>query len=181
MSNVYPSLEKGSMQHEGFPGKSGCCDRSSQRQQKNQKGCIMTQDIIANFFTFSDANGTIQINYYPYARLEYQGPEGNFVYPSGSPGRDNMAVQEQSWLGQQVNVVLVPSVDGASVTLTLLLPSIHMAGQNEQDFDTIAFRTTNSSMLPTTGAKLTYEVISLQGTAQHLLHPIYTCPGSLPD
>jgi len=140
----------------------------------------MTQDIIANFFTFSDANGTLQINYYPYARFEYQGPEGYFVYPSASPGRD-MTVQEQSWLGQQVNVVLVPSVDGSSVTLTLLLPAIHMAGQHEQDFDTIAIRTTNSSMLPTTGAKLTYEVISLQGTAQHLLHPLYTWQGSLPD
>ncbi len=99
--------------------------------QKNEKGCIITQDIIANFFTFSDANGTIQINYYPHTRLEYQGPEGKFVYPGVSPGRENMTVQEQSLLGQQVNVVLVPSVDGTSVTLTLLLPSMNMAVQNE--------------------------------------------------
>jgi hypothetical protein len=81
----------------------------------------MTQDIMANFFTFSDANGTLQINYYPLARLEYQGPEGNFVYPGASPGR-NMTMQEQSFLGQQVTVVLMPSVAGTSVTLTLLLP-----------------------------------------------------------
>ena len=141
----------------------------------------MTQDIIANFFTFSDDNGTIQINYYPHARLEYQGPEGKFVYPGVSPGRENMTVQEQSWLGQQVNVVLLPSVDGTSVTLTLLLPSVNMVGQSEQDFDTIAIKTTNSDMLPSAGAKLTYEVLYLQGTAQHILHPLYTWQGFLPD
>ncbi len=130
----------------------------------------MTQDMLANFFTFSDANGTIQINYYPHARLEYQGPEGHFVYPSASPGRD-MTTLEQSFLGQQVTVVLVPSVDGPSVTLTLLLPSMNMAGQHEQGFDTLAIKTTNSGMLSTRGAQLTYEVIHLQGKAQHLLLP----------
>src|SRR5438067_12175074 len=56
-----------------------------------------------------------------------------------------------------------------------------MAGQHEQDFDTIAIKTTSPGMLLTTGAQLTYEVISLQGTAQHLLHPLYTWQESLPD
>jgi uncharacterized protein DUF6624 len=139
----------------------------------------LTQDIIANFFTFSDAHGTMQINYYPYVRLEYQGLEGIFVYPNASPGRD-MTVQEQSFLGQQVNVVLVPSVDGPSVNLILLLPPINMAGQNEQHFDTIAIKTTNSGTLPTTGAQFIYEVIHLHGTAQHLLNPLYTWQGPLP-
>jgi hypothetical protein len=110
----------------------------------------MTHDIITNFFNFSDANGTLLINYYPHARLEYQGPEGHFDYPSASPGRD-MTTQEQSFLGQQVTVVLMPSVGGPSVTLTLLLPSITMAGQHEQKFDTIAIKTTTSGMQPTGG------------------------------
>jgi len=141
----------------------------------------MTQDIIANFFTFSDANGTLQINYYPHARLEYQGPEGQFGYPSASPGRD-MTTQEQSFLGQQVTVVLMPSVDGPTVTLTLLLPSITMAGQHEQKFDTIAIKTTTFGMLPSGGAQLTYEVIHLQGGAQHiLLPPALVWEMSLPD
>ena len=140
----------------------------------------MTQDSMANFFTFSDTNGTLQINYYPHARLEYQGPEGHFVYPSANPGRE-MTIQEQSFLGQQVTVVLVPAVDGPSVTLTLLLPPMNMAGQQEQDFDTIAIKTTSSGMLPNGGAQLSYEVISLQGTAQHLLHPLYTWQGSQSD
>jgi hypothetical protein len=140
----------------------------------------MTQDTTANFFTFTDSNGKLQITYYPHARLEYQGPEGNFVYPSASPGRD-MTIQEQSFLGQQITVVLVPSADGPSANFTLLLPPFNMAGQHEQNFDTIAIKTTNFGMLTTTGAQLTYEVISLQGTAQHLLHLLYTWQRSLPD
>src|SRR6266576_70062 len=141
----------------------------------------MTQDIIANFFTFSDANGTVKINYYPHARLEYQGPEGHFLYPGTSPGRETITTQEQSFLGQQIHVVLVPSSDGISVNLILLLPPMNMAGQNEQHFDSIAIKTTSSGMLLTTGAQLTYEVISLHGTAQHLLHPAYTWQESFPD
>jgi hypothetical protein len=144
-----------------------------------EQGFIMTQDIIANFFTFSDANDTVQINYYPYARLEYKGPEGNVVYPSASPGYD-MMTQDQTFIGQQVNIVLVPPVDGISVTLTLLLPPINMAGQNEQEFDSFAIKTNSSSMQVNAGAQLTYEVISLHGIAQYLLHPPYSWQESLP-
>ena len=132
----------------------------------------MTQDDSANFYSFSDANGMRKITYYPLVRLEYQGPEGHFVYPSASPGYE-MMIQDQSSLGQQVTVVLVPSVEGPSVNLILLLPPVNMAGLHEQHFDTIALKTTNSGMVPTGGAHLTYEAITLQGTAQHLLHPPY--------
>jgi hypothetical protein len=141
----------------------------------------MTQDISANFFTFSDATGTVQITYSPHARLEYQAPEGKFVYPGVHPGRENITVQEQSWLGQQITVVLVPSIEGPSVTLTLLLPPMNMAGQPMQEFETIAIKTTSSGMLPTPGTQLTYEVLSLQGTAQHLLQPPSPWQRSLPD
>ena len=137
----------------------------------------MTQDDSANFYSFSDANDTRKITYYPLVRLEYQGPEG---YPSFSPGYE-MIIQDQSSLGQQVTVVLVPSVEGPSVNLTLLLPPVNMAGLNEQDFETIALKITSSGMVPTGGAQPTYEVISLRGTVQHLLHPLYTWQGSLPD
>ena len=140
----------------------------------------MTQDDSANFYSFSDANDTRKITYYPLVRLEYQGPEGHFVYPSFSPGYE-MMIQDQSSLGQQVTVVLVPSVEGPSVNLTLLLPPVNMAGLHEQHFDTIALKTTNSGMVPTGGAHLTYEVITLQGTAQHLLHPPYFWQEPPPD
>jgi hypothetical protein len=144
------------------------------------KGETMTQASLANYYSFSDANATLQISYYPLVRLEYKGPEGHVVYPSFSPGYE-MMIQEQSSLGQLVTVVLVPSVDGPSVNLTLLLPPVNMAGQQEQHFATIALKTINSVMLSTPGAQLTYEVLSLQGTAQYLLHPPYSWQEPLPD
>jgi hypothetical protein len=141
----------------------------------------MTQDITANFFTFCDEKGTHQITYYPYVRFEYQGPEGNFVYPSASPVEESLGWQEQSVLGDQVTVVLVRTGDRASVTLTLLVPPISMGGQDEQKFDTLAIKTTSSGKPVTQGAQFTYEVISLHATAQHLLHPPYVWEGSVPD
>ena len=140
----------------------------------------MKEDIVANFFTFSDTNGTLKITYYPYARLEYHGPEGHFDYPGVSPDRD-MTIQEQSFLGQQVTIVLVPLINGPSANLTLLLPPMNMAGQDEQDFDTIAIKTISTDILPTAGAQLTYEVIFIHATAQHLLLPLYTWQVHLPD
>lgn len=145
----------------------------------------MTQDITANFYTFTDEYGTIQMTYYPHKpgpiiqgqsaggpQLSYQGPEGNFVYPSSEPSRQNINVQEESTLGPQINVVLVPTVDAISVSLTLLLPPINLAGQEEQDFSTIAIKTTRYGILPHTGARITYEAINLQGKAQHILLPL---------
>ena len=144
----------------------------------------MAQDITANFFTFSNHDGTIQITYYPHApgpiiqgqsggpRLEYQGSEGNFVYPNAGPGRENINVQEENVLGPQVNVVLVPTVDAKAVTLTLLLPPINMAGHEKVDFHTVAIKTTSYGILPREGARLTYEVIHLRGKAQRIILPL---------
>src|SRR5215469_9316582 len=138
----------------------------------------MTQNTTANFFTFSDYSDTVQIKYYTHTpgpltqgqssgpRLEYQGPEGNFVYPSTGPGGENVNVQEGSVLGLQVNVVLVPTIDAKALQLTLLLPPINMAGQDKQDLNTVAIKTTSYGMLPKVGARLTYEVLFLHGTAQ---------------
>lgn len=144
----------------------------------------MTQNTTANFFTFSDYSDTVQIKYYPHApgpliqgqssgpRLEYQGPEGDFVYPSAGPGRENVNVQEGSVLGLQVNVVLVPTIDAKAIHLTLLLPPINMAGQDKQDLSTVAIKTTSYGMLPKVGARLTYEVLFLHGTAQMIPLPL---------
>lgn len=143
----------------------------------------MSQDRPANFFTFSDHRGTIQISYYPQApgpiiqgqspgpRLEYQGPEGHFVYPHAGPGGENIDVQEESVLGPQITVVLVPTVDAKAVTLTLLLPPINLAGHEHLDFDTLAIKTTSYGMLPKEGAQLTYEALHLRGKAQHIILP----------
>ena len=144
----------------------------------------MTQDLNANFFTFSNHDGTIQISYYPHApgpivqgqgggpRLEYQGPEGNFVYPQAGQGRETINVQEESFLGPQISVVLVPTVDARSVTLTLLLPPINLAGHDYLDFHTITIKTTSYGILPREGVQLTYEAVHLRGKAQHIILPL---------
>jgi len=143
----------------------------------------MSQDLTANFYTFSNHDGTIKLSYYPHApgpiiqgqsagpRLEYQGPEGNFVYPQAGPGRENVTMQNDSVLGPSINVVLIPTVDAKAVKLTLLLPPINMAGHEKIDFHTIAIKTTSYGLLPRKGARLTYEVIHLQGKAEHKIMP----------
>ena len=145
----------------------------------------------ANLFTFTDESGSVQLTYYPHApgpliqgqssggpRLEYQGPEGSFVFPDAGPGREHINVQQESSLGPLVSVVLVPSIDAIALTLTLLLPPISLAGQDAQDFETVAIKTTSYGMLPREGARLTYEVIDLQGTAQHILLPLTAQPAA---
>ena len=117
----------------------------------------MAQYPTANLFTFTDESGNIQLAYYPHApgpliagqpsggpRLEYQGPEGSFVFPDATgPGREHINVEQTSPLGPLVSVVLVPTIDSIAVTLTLLLPPINLAGQDAQDFETIAIKTTS--------------------------------------
>jgi len=148
----------------------------------------MSQAVTANFYTFSDHHGTTQISYYPHApgpiiqgqgtgpRLEYQGPEGSFVYPLAGPGRDHINVQQDSVLGPQINVVLLPTIDAKAVNLTLLVPPINMAGQEKVDFHTIAIKTTSYGILLKEGARLTYEVLHLRATAQHIILPLATQP-----
>lgn len=144
----------------------------------------MAQDFSANFFTLSDHSGNVKIDYYPHApgpiiqgqgtgpRLAYQGPEGNLVFSSGgSGGEQHVNVQEESFVGPQINVVLEPSVDAKAVSLTLLLPPINMAGKEHVDFHTVAIKTTSYGILPREGARLTYEVISLRGKAQRIILP----------
>lgn len=94
----------------------------------------MSQSFTANFYTFSSHDSTIKLNYYPHApgpliqgqstgpRFEYQGPEGSFTYPDASAGRENVTLQEDSVLGPQINVVLIPTVDAKAVKLTLCCP-----------------------------------------------------------
>lgn len=81
-------------------------------------------------------------------------------------------LRSKAYFGPHINVVLVPTVDATAVTLTLLLPPINLAGQDEQAFDTIAIKTTSYGILPRVGARLTYEAINLQGTAQNVVLPL---------
>jgi hypothetical protein len=98
-------------------------------------------------------------------RFQYHGPEGDLVFPRDQAGPTQVSVQEDSPLGPLVSVVLKPTIDAKSVTLTLLLPPITLAGKEQVEFQTVAIKSTSYGLLPRTGARLTYEVISLQGTA----------------
>ena len=143
----------------------------------------MSQSRTANFYTFSSHDGTITVKYYPTApgpliqgqsvgpRLEYHGPEGNFTYPDAGPGRESVTMRDDSVLGPQINVVLIPTVDAKAVKLTLLLPPINMADREKIDFHTIAIKTTSYGLLPGEGARLTYEVIHLHGKAECIALP----------
>lgn len=144
----------------------------------------MVQYPTPNMFTFTDDSGSIQITYYPQApgplilgrpsggpRLEYQGPEGTFVFPDASPGQQHINVLGASPFGSLVSVTLPPTSDAKTTTLTLFLPPINLAGKDEQDFETVAIKTTSYGMPSKEGALLTYEVIPLQGTARHVLLP----------
>src|SRR5437588_5546808 len=140
------------------------------------------QNLGANKFTLADDSGSTQIIYYPHApgpilvgqgagpRLEYQGAEGNFIYPHAGPGRENIDLQS-SPLGLLVSVVLEPSIDAGALTLTLLLPPINMAGKKEQEFYTEAIKTRSYGILPREGARLTYEVLDLEGVAENVILP----------
>jgi hypothetical protein len=138
----------------------------------------MAQNRSVNHYTFIDKNGSTRITYDPHVptpstgsqhssgpRLEYHGPEGDRVFPRPLAGPTEVTLQEDSPLGPLVSVILIPTVDAKSVTLTLLLPPINMAGKDQQDFETVAIKSTRYGLLPRTGARMTYEVISLRGTA----------------
>ena len=62
------------------------------------------------------------------------------------------------------------------MNLTLLLPPVNMAGHEKVDFHTIAIKTTSYGILPKEGARLTYEVLHLRATAQHIILPHATLP-----
>ena len=112
----------------------------------------------------------VQITYTPgndngQPELGYQGSHGNITF-TGNDIRN-----EETTLGTLITVFLVRTVDTGSVTLTLLLPGVNLAGTAEQAIQTVAIETQNLfSILDRNKARQTqtYQVYNLQGTAQHL-------------
>jgi hypothetical protein len=138
----------------------------------------MSQNRSAHSYTFVNQSGSVRITYGPSVpaslagdqrssgpRLEYHGSEGDLIFPRDSDGPTQVTSQQDSPLGPLVSVILKPTIDAISVTLTLLLPPINMAGNEQMAFQTVAIKSTSYGLLPRTGARLTYEVISLQGAA----------------
>ncbi len=78
---------------------------------------------------------------------------------------------EASELGTLVSVTLKMTIDAGATVLTLLLPSINLAGAMEQSFATVAIEAQSFGMLPRKGARLIYDkVLNLHGTARLALY-----------
>ena len=94
--------------------------------------------------------------------FDYQGPLGRRAFKGKEIGT------QQSALGTLVSVLLLPSLDATTVSLTLLLPYIQMAGQSQRSFETLAIQTASAGPDTVGGgaAQQTYQVYQLQGTAQ---------------
>ena len=128
---------------------------TQQNQEPNQYQ--LTSDGLQITYTPSNDNGQPQ--------LGYQGSHGNLTFTA------NDIRSEETVPGTLITVFLVRTVDTGSVTLTLLLPGVNLAGTTEQPIQTIAIETQNLfSILDRNKARQTqtYQVYNLQGTAQHL-------------
>lgn len=75
---------------------------------------------------------------------------------------------QSSELGSEVTVSLVRTVDAGNTTLTLLVPTINMHGQQQQHFETIAILSRHQSgLLPSKqAAGQTYQALKLHGVAK---------------
>jgi hypothetical protein len=142
--------------------------------QLNQVNEVVQQ---ANKFSFTDVNKTTQIVFFPQEpgpitlpggpQLNYEGVEGNFIF-RGS----NEVEQQDGPLGSLFTVVLEKTIDAGALTLTLVLPPVNLAGKKQQIFETVAIKTKSFGILPREGARLTYEVLYLNGLAEVAILPL---------
>ncbi len=127
------------------------------QQNENPNQYQLTSDGLQITYTPSNDNGQPQ--------LGYQGSHGNLTFTA------NDIRSEETVPGTLITVFLVRTVDTGSVTLTLLLPGVNLAGTTEQPIQTIAIETQNLfSILDRNKARQTqtYQVYNLQGTAQYI-------------
>ena len=128
---------------------------TQQNQEPNQYQ--LTGDGLQITYTPGNDNGQPQ--------LGYQGSHGNLTFT------DNDIRSEETLPGTLITIFLVRTVDTGSVTLTLLLPGVNLAGTTEQPIQTIAIETQNLfSILDRNKARQTqtYQVYNLQGTARYI-------------
>jgi hypothetical protein len=112
----------------------------------------------------------VQITYTPgndngQPELGYQGAHGNLTFTG------NDIRSEETLLGTLLTVFLVRTVDTGSVTLTLLVPGVNLAGTAEQPVQTVAIETQNLfSILDRNKPRQTqtYQVYNVQGTAKYI-------------
>ncbi len=129
-----------------------------------------------NRFTLTDAEGTTKVVFFPRAlgplgvsddptesQLEYQGPEGNFVF------RGPDIVRQENPLGSLITVTLIPNADAGGLSLALVLPPVVILGQTAVAFDTIALKIKERGrVINPLGATLSYTVLTLKGLAERI-------------
>jgi hypothetical protein len=124
-------------------------------------------------FTFTDTQSNdIHIVFLPQIlrgdrkipQLDYQGAEGKFTF------RGKQIKQQPSNLGLLVSVTLKINADGGGLDFAFVLPSVDLAGQKSQDFETIAIATTRSQKIVANhvGTEFIYKVLTLKGVAEKL-------------
>src|SRR5437588_8226493 len=101
----------------------------------------MTQQS-ANPNQYQLTSNEVQITYTPgngngQPELGYQGSHGNITFTG------NDIRSEETMLGTLLTVFLVRTVDTGTVTLTLLVPGVNMAGTAEHAIQTVAIETHN--------------------------------------
>ena len=128
----------------------------TQQSEKPNQYQLMSNEIQITY-TLSNDNGQPE--------LSYQGTHGSLTFTG------NDIRTEETLLGTLITVFLVRTVDTGSVTLTLLLPGVNLAGTAEQPIETIAIETHNLfSVLDRNKARQTrtYQVYNLQGRALYI-------------
>ncbi len=140
---------------------------------------MTTPNLGANEFTFT--GDRTDITYFPTApgpiaagqeggRLEYHGIEGNFTF-SG-----NKIELQESPFGTLVTVAFESNPDIGIRTFTILLPQVSgVTRENMVTFEALAIKTTGQGFtLPPfrPGAKQTYTILPLLGTAKEVILPL---------
>ena len=95
-------------------------------------------------------------------QLSYSGPEGELSF-SG-----NEIETLPSALGTEVTVTLDVVPDLHTIALTLLLPGFRLPADSDEEFDTLAIKSTHPTTIagPPEGPDQTYEAIALHGVAK---------------
>ena len=133
-----------------------------------------TQNYQVERFTFTDTQSSnIRIVFLPQIlrgerkipQLDYQGSEGKFTF------RSKEIKQQHSDLGLLISVTLKINADGGGrLDFAFILPSVNLAGQKSQDFETIAIATTRSRKITANhvGTEFSYKILMLKGVAEKL-------------
>ena len=137
---------------------------------------MSNEDLGANEFTFAgdrtritfltQTPGPIPSGTSGEGRLQYQGPEGDYVFSGDEITRLDSA------LGSLVTVMLRPNAGAGDIKITLLVPTAYGVTRGDPlTFGTIAVKTTSRGFIDTPGVQLTYDVLPLVAQAHQVIEP----------